>query len=111
MTRTVDLNQLRQTLVANQQQRPDVPADRAAKIFVSREGQILRGADLAPGEHDEPLAEVHQGVFAGWLSALTTAAKVAVKYGPIVLTAAEHLSEHGARRHRRTRRPMRRRRR
>lgn len=63
MTRTVDLNELRRTMAENRQRDDILPANLDDKVFVDRDGNIVRGKTLAPGE-GQHLSEVQQGILA-----------------------------------------------
>ena len=63
MSRHVDLNVLRETILRNQQRRDDLPSNPKQKVFVDKQGQIVTGDAVQPGE-ERRLSEVHQGVFA-----------------------------------------------
>jgi hypothetical protein len=63
MSQAVDLNQLRQTVLANQRRGEDLPASRENKLYVNRQGSIVLGGQVPPGQ-ELLLSEVPQAVFA-----------------------------------------------
>jgi hypothetical protein len=63
MSQQVDLNKLRQTILASQNKKEALPADKDRKVMVTKEGKIVAGGE-AQGKSQKQLSEVHQGVFA-----------------------------------------------
>lgn len=61
MSRQVDLNALRDTIIASQQRKEDLPTATERKIMVDPNGKIQTGT---PAGNQKRLSEVHQGTFA-----------------------------------------------
>lgn len=61
MSRQVDLNALRDTIIASQQRKEDLPTATERKIMVDPNGKIQTGT---PAGNQKHLSEVHQGTFA-----------------------------------------------
>lgn len=65
MARQVDLNELRETLLKNQQSGAgERPQEQSSRVFVDPNGKIVMGEDVR-GKQERTLSEVPQSVFAG----------------------------------------------
>lgn len=63
MAQQLDLNELRAQILDNRQRGDMLPARLDKRVFVDRQGGIVLGSTVQPGEERE-LSEVQQGVFA-----------------------------------------------
>ncbi|MDQ3815993.1 MAG: hypothetical protein M3347_18955, partial [Armatimonadota bacterium] len=63
MAKQVDLNELRRTIIKNQQQGVNLPTQKDRQIVVDKEGNVKLGRDVEPGE-ERSHSVVHQATFA-----------------------------------------------